>query len=107
MLVYSSALLQPVKISVYFKTTFLFLFDVAADATVADVKANPLAEESSLPKGKYITFNSISFQRRNKFWYDQFINENMMLKRLWQKTAWSQTSPDPKFLALSFIDIVR
>ena len=67
-LAYTSVLLQPVMILLY-KTCFLFLFDVAADATVSDEKENPLAEESSLPEGIYITFNYV---------HDKFIHENML-----------------------------
>ena len=53
---YTAALLQLVTISLYCKNCFLFLSDVAADATVSVDKANPLAEERSLLKGIYITF---------------------------------------------------
>ena len=59
----TTALLQPVTIFLYCKTYFLFLSDVAADATVSDDKANPLAEERSLVKGICIKFNSTSFLR--------------------------------------------
>ena len=84
---YTAALLKPVTILLYCKTCFLFLSDVAADATVSVDKANPLAEERSLVKGIYI-ISEMKFDTMYK------LNPEKIMEKQHR-----QTSPDLPFVA--------